>query len=105
MVVYGKLLRVQKVESDDAFMLTLKRLSNGKVGYTWRSVTDEAVSGEGELFEKYEDVVKLPSGTHVKDVGSRLGIELQGLSLEWSSSSDDSGYIYYNPRRVTLAYQ
>ncbi len=104
-VTYGRPLRVVTVDSGATFTLTLNRLSNGNVGYTWKSDSDNLMSGEGELFEKYEEIAKTPSGTHVKDAGGSLRIKLDSHSLEWSSGSDSSGYIYYNPSKVALAYQ
>jgi len=83
----------------------LSRLPNGNVGYAWTSNSEAQGGGQGELFEKYKKVAKTPTGTHVKDAGGSLRIKLDGHSLEWSSGSDSTGYIYYNPNKVTLAYQ
>ena len=104
-ITYGKPVRINVVDTEDAFSLTLTRLPNGNVRYAWISVTNKAISGSGELFEKYEEVAKTPTGRHVKDAGSSLGIELEGMTLEWSSGSDNSGWIYYNPSKVKIAYQ
>ena len=104
-ITYDKPVRIAVIDSEDAFSLTLTRLPNGNVGYAWLSDTNKASSGSGELFEKYEEVAKTPTGSHVKDVGSSLGIEIQDVTLEWSSGSDSSGWIYYNPSKITLAYQ
>jgi hypothetical protein len=103
-VTYGKSLRVVITDSGAAFTLTLSRLPNGNVGYDWKSDTDDLKSGRGELFEKYEEIAKTPAGKFVKDAGGSLKIELDGHSLAWSSGSDSSGYIYYNPNMATLAY-
>jgi len=103
-VAYGKPLRVEKIGTGEIFTLTLTRRQNGNIGYTWINGTDKAKTGEGELYEKYEKVPMMPSG-NVKDVGSCLRIQLTDVALEWSAGSTDSGYIYYSPRRVTLAYQ
>ena len=103
-ITYGKPLRVAVIDSEDAFLLTLTRLPNGNVGYAWLSDANKVSSGSGELFEKYEEVAKTPTGSHVKDVGSSLGIEIQDVTLEWSSGSDSGGWIYYNPSKITLAY-
>jgi len=104
-VSYGSPLRVVSVDSGAVFTLTLSQLPNGNVGYAWKSDADDSKSGQGELFEKYEEVAKTPTGRHVKDAGGSLRIKLDGHSLEWSSGSDTSGYIYYNPGKVALAYQ
>jgi len=104
-VTYGRPVRVVAVDSGAAFTLTLSRLPNGNVGYAWTSNSEAQGGGQGELFEKYKKVAKTPTGTHVKDAGGSLRIKLDGHSLEWSSGSDSTGYIYYNPNKVTLAYQ
>lgn len=104
-VTYGRALRVVDIGSGAIFTLTLNRLPNGNVGYAWKSDADDQNGGRGKLFEKYEEVAKTPTGTHVKDAGGSLRINLSGHSLEWSSGSESSGYIYYNPSNVALAYQ
>ena len=104
-VTYGRPMRVASVDSGAVFTLTLTKLPNGNVGYAWKSDSDDSNSGQGELFEKYDEVARTPSGRHVKDAGGSLSIKLDGHSLEWSSGSDSSGYIYYNPSKVALAYQ
>lgn len=104
-VVYGKPLRVALVGSDEVFTLTLIRIANGNIIYTWSPLESSQIGGEGELFEKYVKVAKTPSGTHIKDDGSSLRIVIDHISLEWSKGSDSGGYIYYNPSKVTLAYQ
>lgn len=103
-VTYGKPLRVDIIDSGQAFSLTLNRLPGGKVRYTWRSITDGTSKGDGELFEKYEEVTKSPTGTHVKDVGGSLEIHLESFALEWSWGSESSGFIYYDPRKFALAH-
>ena len=104
-VTYGRPLRVVTVDSGATFTLTLSQLPNGNVGYVWKSDTGDSISGQGELFEKYEEIAKTPTGTHVNDAGGSLRITLDRNSLEWSSGSDSSGYIYFNPSKVALAYQ
>ena len=104
-VTYGRPLHVASVDSDAAFTLTLSQLPNGSIGYAWKSDADDSKSGQGELFEKYDEVARTPTGTQVKDAGGSLIIKPDGHSLEWSSGSDSSGYIYYSPSKMTLAYQ
>ena len=57
-VTYGRSLRVVSADSGAAFTLTLSQLPNGNVGYAWKSDTDDLKSGQGELFEKYEEIAK-----------------------------------------------
>lgn len=82
-----------------------KPLPSGNVGYVWQSNSNDQNNGRGELFEKYEVVKKTSTGNHVKDAGSSLRMYISGHSLEWSSGSESSGYIYYNPNIMTIAHQ
>jgi len=104
-IEYGRPLRVEKLNTGERFTLTLTNAEDGRVRYSWRSMTDSESAGSGELFEKYEVVAKTPTGRHVKDDGGSLIIEFEDEKLQWSKASDSSGYIYYNPESLSLAYQ
>jgi hypothetical protein len=55
--------------------------------------TDEEVTGEGSVFEKYTDG---------KYEGGTLKIVAGDVSLEWSRGGDESGWIYYQPEKMRV---
>lgn len=55
--------------------------------------TDEEVTGEGSVFEKYTDG---------KYAGGTLNILAGDVSIEWSRGGNESGWIYYQPEKMRV---
>jgi hypothetical protein len=89
-------------KSGTQFKLEFIPASNGRIDYSWSAVTEPSRKGSGTVFENYETVGKTHDGIKVKDVGSQLKIEIEGLQIEWSSGGQSSGYVYFHPDDITI---
>ncbi len=89
----------------ESYVVRFTPQDDESVKYEWRTVGDDSRRGSGHLFERYRAVAKLGSGTKVVDDGGQLSLRIPGLSLQWSKAASDSGYLYHDPKQVTLAPQ
>lgn len=101
-LVYKDLMLILTSDEGVAAIVFTDRLPEGRA-YRFRFESRDAKersSGVGRVFEKYKHTrVKASESTVVDDGGQRY-LKAGPISVEWSYSSKDRGWLYYNPEKI-----
>jgi hypothetical protein len=104
-VVYADLMLVLASDQGVAAFVFTDKLKEGRA-YKFRYESKDGKtkeSGSGKVFEKYKRIPPdKPNEFDVVDEGSELYLKAGPLKLEWSYSSDERGWVYYNPDKVRV---
>jgi hypothetical protein len=79
--------------------------AGGKAAYQWlyyNPLTRDWVAGRGQVQEVY-DRVKTGEGYEVVTVpGHNTNIQAGGITVSWSRSNENSGWLYFRPEHFSL---
>lgn len=75
-----------------------------EAAYRWRYKkfdSEKQIEGTGKVFERY---ARTPIGdeSFVVDLGSKLDITIEDISIKWSYASEKSGWVYYSNLGVSI---
>ena len=95
----GQVLLIQSPEGKAAIQFTSFGDKDGESTYKWRyrAVTAPRTTetGEGKVFEKYNETTVVPAFHRLHDRGSQLNVTAGPFQVEWSYGSKGSyGWIY-----------
>lgn len=73
--------------------------------YRWRfkpASEHQEISGTGTVYERYARTQTSTNSYDIKDIGSKLTVTAGPFEIEWSYSSTDSGWFYYDSQRMNI---
>jgi len=106
-VYYDSTMLILISENGCAAIVFRKEFDFG-VTYRYRYLSKDGSvkeSGEGSVFEKYNDVAPGKDGQKksFEDGGSMLFIKAGSIQLEWSYRKKGAGWIYYRPENLIVS--